>query len=264
MKTKILILIFFFLSLTMKSQDDNPKAAIIYMNMNKGIHVLYYSNKPHFLYLKRGKQNWYTTYEELKESVAKNEGIELKPNLKDCFDYQLTNYNFFIGQNNDNIDELYDKVIKDFEKEYNVSLSNKDEINTLFREKIKNYNEEELKEFLSKSEIPLLLYSGSYLMKNNKSNFRLHWVTVTETNIFNEEYLIKALYFNDKKFNIVKRIRYYFNEILNRHKYLKKNTEFDIDTMMNFVENPILIQISSSYPLGPLSENYKKNMVEDD
>ncbi|WP_066433512.1 hypothetical protein [Chryseobacterium sp. CCH4-E10] len=263
MKTKLLILIFFTLSLAMKSQDDNPKAAIIYMNMDKGIHLLYYSNEPHFLYLKKGIPSWYATYEELKKSVVKNEGIELKQNLKDYFDYQLTNYNFFVGQNNNNIDELYGNIVKDFEKEYNISLSNKDEINTLFRKKIKNYNEEELKKFLSKSEIPLLLYSGNYLIKNNKSNFRLHWVTVTETNILNEEYLIKALYFNDKKFNIVKRIRYYFTEILNRHKYLKEGTEFDIDTMMNFVESSIHIHISSSYPLGPISENYKENMIID-
>lgn len=245
----------------MKSQDDNSEAAIIYMNMDKGIHLLYYSKEPHFLYLKRGKQKWYTTYEELKESVAKNEEIVLKTNLKDYFDYQLTNYNFFIGQNNNNIEELYDNVIKDYEKEYNISLSNKDEINKLFREKIKNYNEEELKEFLSKSEIPLLSYMGDYLIKNNISNFRLHWAISTEKNIFNEEFIIKSLYFNEKKFNLIKSIRYYFNELINRHKYLKKGTDFDINTMINFIEINILNNISSSYPISELSENYKKNMI---
>lgn len=260
MKTKFLLLFLTF-SIIMKSQDNNSKAAVIYMNMDKGIHLLYYSDEPHFLYLKRGKQKWYTTYEELKESVAKNEEIELKADLKDYFDYQLTNYNFFIGQNNNNIEELYDNVIKDYEKEYKISFCNKDEINKLFMEKIKNDDEEELKDFLSKSEIPLLLYSGNYLIKHNKSAFKLHWVTVSETNIFNEEYLTKALYFDLKKFNIVKRIRYYFTEILNRHKYLNKETEFDIDTMINFVEINILNSISSSYPISELSENYKKHMI---
>lgn len=261
MKTKLLILLLFILSLPMSSQDNNTEAAIIYMN--KDVYIIYYADKNQFLYLKKGKQNWYKNYEALKESVAKNEGIELKPNLKDCFDYQLTNYNLFIGQDSNNIDELYGKVIQNFEKEYSISMSNKDDINKLFRGKIKNYNGDELKKFLSKSEIPLLYYSGDYLIKNNKSNFRLHWVTVTEKNIFKEEYIMKSLYFNEKKFNILKIIRYYFNEILNRHKYLKKNTEFDIDTMINFIESSILNNISSSYPVSPISENYNKNFIED-
>ena len=262
MKIRFSILIFLTLSLTMKSQDDNPKAAVFYID--KSIYLIYYSNEHKFLYSNNRKQKWYTDYEELKKYLAKNDGLGLKPDLRDYFDYQLTNYNFFIGQNKDNIDDLYEKNVKYFEKEYNMSFSNKDEINTLFKEKIKNCTEEELKYFLSKAEIPLLQYSGNYLITNNKSDYKLYWSTSKESNIFNEEYLIKSLFFNEKKFNIIERIRYYFSEILNRHKYLKKGTKFDIDTMLNFVESSILINISSRYPISPLSENYKKNMVEDD
>lgn len=261
MNAKLLILLFFTLSLPMNSQDNNTKEAIIYMN--NGVYVIYYSDKNEFLYLNNGKQNWYKNFEVLKESLAKNEGIELKPNLKDYFDYQLTNYNLFIGQDHSNIDELYGKVIQNFEKKYSISISSKDDINKLFRKKIKSYNDDELKDFLAESEIFLLLYSGNYLIKNNRSNFRLHWNTVTEKNIFNEEFLMKSLYFNEKEFNLLKNIRYYFNELLNRHKYLKKNTEFDIDTMINFIEINILNNISSSYPINELSENYKKNMITD-
>lgn len=262
MKIKFLTLLFLTFSLTMNSQEDNPKTAMFYADKN--ISLIYnFKNEKEFLYLNKGNQKWFTNYEELREYLAKNDDIVLNNNFKDYFDYTLTNYNFFIGNNNDNINEVYEKYIKDFEKEYSISLSNKEEINKLFREKIKHSNKEELQKFLSKSEIPLLLYTGNYLIKNNKSDFRLHWLTVTETNIFYEEYLTQSLYFNDKKFNILKRIRYYFTEILNRHKHLKKNTEFDIDTMINFVESSILVNINSRYPISPLSDNYKKNMIDD-
>ena len=227
----------------MKAQNNNSIYTVFYVDFNSNIKVIYYPDYKSIYLVDKDNERIFKNYDELKKYVYKKYDKTIGETLEDNFSNTKTNKNFFLGQNEYNINEIFEEKKTNFCKKYNVNFENEANLNDLFTKKIRGLKNKDLEEFLIESEIPLLLFIESYIYDEykNRKNLNVAIKTLVEENNIGDKYLMKSICFNSKKFNPIESIRYYFNELLYRNKWIKKGSGFDIKVLMQFVDDDIAL-----------------------
>lgn len=227
----------------MNSQNSKHEMryVIFYIDFTNDVKVFYYPNQEDKIYLMdKEKETIFNDYNELVTYVDKEYHKKLKKKFKDNFSLSDTNRNLFLGQNQYNVDQIFNEVKQNFINKYNIDFNNDIQINTVINNYLKTAD---VNEFIVDAEIPLLLYSIDYIKSKykTKKNLTLEILTAEEKNSFGEIFYTKVINFNGVKFNPILSIRYYFNELLYRNKWIKKDSEFDILMLKQFLDNDIAI-----------------------
>lgn len=244
-KLFIVICIFFINNYLMKSQSNNQDSVYIvfYIDFDSNVKVVYYPYEKSIYLVDKNNEKVFNSYDELKNYVKERYDRNLKESLEDNFSNSMTNRNFFLGQNENNVSDIFKENELKFCAEYNIDFKDEKTINDSFNNNITHLKNSNLDKFLEQSEIPLLLYIESYVYNDfiDKKCLNISIKTSEEQNALGEKYFTKLIYFNNKKFNPISSIRFYFNELLFRNKWIKKGSPFDIKVLKQFVNDDIAL-----------------------